>query len=247
MAANPGITTLWEDERQRRRNKKEDSQLPHYLSLSKTNVPPTESHVLFRNALKNRLLLLSQDVDKIDINLSVYPAECSEHNFISNCSMIDFHSPINSQSDTSQDLDLDQTLMNETLNITIDENVQNLVDVLNDLENDADDVEDDSILSQISKNEVDEIEEDHDMTITVEACEDLLNKTLQFSKENGGSQVVKIGTPEECTQTKKKILPDIPQLDGNPDSDDDNSVSKISNIERESKSMFFKFKMEKSR
>ncbi|XP_045467770.1 DNA polymerase zeta catalytic subunit isoform X2 [Harmonia axyridis] len=212
LAANPGIAALWEDEKQRRRNKNETSQLPHYLSLSKTDILPTESHELFKRALQERLAILSQDLDKNDFNLSVYPAECPGNKSLMDCSNVDYNSPLNTQSDLSYDSEFDQTFMNDTLNLTLDQDVLDLLDVLKDLEQNVD-VEEDSILSQIPKNEPEDIEEDNDMSISIDGC-DILNETFQFPQISEDSENVEDKNPEKCSDNKEK-LPSIPQLDGN--------------------------------
>ncbi|KAK9875165.1 hypothetical protein WA026_005957 [Henosepilachna vigintioctopunctata] len=208
LAANPGIAALWEDEQQRRRNKNEDSQLPHYLSLDKTNVPPTESHVILKRALQDRLMVVSEEREKNEVNLSVYPAECPRNKRLLNCSYIDFHSPQTSQSSFFEDSQLDNTMLDETLNITLDEDVQNLIDVLKDLEKNVS-VEDDSLLSQISKDDGEE--DDHDMTISIEKDSNLMDETIKIS------QICNEKSDDESATDNFFDLGSIkiPQLDGN--------------------------------
>ncbi|XP_044756178.1 DNA polymerase zeta catalytic subunit isoform X2 [Coccinella septempunctata] len=244
LAANPGIAALWEDERQRRRNKNEDSQLPHYLSLSNTNVDPTESHELFKRALQERLAILSQDPDKNDFNLSIYPAECPNDKPLLNCSNVDFHSPLNTQSDVSFDAELDQTISNDTLNITVDQDVQNLLDVLKDLEKNVV-VEEDSILSQVSKNENEDVDEDHDMTITIGSSEDLLNESIKLSQIHHDDETVQEKEISEESEQSTREFPTIPQLDGNcSDGETQISVDPISHV-RESNDLVFKLELGK--
>ncbi|KAL3277042.1 hypothetical protein HHI36_012403 [Cryptolaemus montrouzieri] len=213
LAANPGIAALWEDEKQRRRNKNEDSQLPHYLSLDKTNIPPTESHELFKRALQERLAVLTEERDKNDLNISVYPAECPKNKRILNCSFVDYHSLQNSQLNFSADSELDQTFT-DTLNLTLDEDVLDLIEVLKDLEKNVV-IEEDSLLSQVSKDEADP-DEEPDMSISLDATSSLLDETMKMSlictsdnkKENGESKLVK-------ERDKIEYSIKIPQLDGN--------------------------------
>lgn len=69
IAANPGIAALWADEMQRRRNKGESSQIEHLLELSRT-AEPTKSHYLFKQALADRLVMLSDGPSMDTLNLS---------------------------------------------------------------------------------------------------------------------------------------------------------------------------------
>lgn len=61
ITANPGIECLWEDERQRKQNKGDNSELKHLLELTRTDVEPTKSHLFFKQALKERLATFSTE------------------------------------------------------------------------------------------------------------------------------------------------------------------------------------------
>lgn len=77
IGANPGISALWADEQQRRRNKGLDSQINHLLELERTNLPPTNSHLVYKQALLDRLAVFSNEKNVIDkLNSSGYK-ECS--------------------------------------------------------------------------------------------------------------------------------------------------------------------------
>lgn len=69
LAVNPGIAALWEDEKQRRRNKNEESQLGNFLELKNMSVAATKTHLIFQQALKERLAVLSTDKDIPKVNL----------------------------------------------------------------------------------------------------------------------------------------------------------------------------------
>lgn len=71
IAANPGIECLWEDERHRRFKKGDHSEIKHLLELSRTNVEPTKSHLVFKQALRERLIMFSTEKNIIrDLNAS---------------------------------------------------------------------------------------------------------------------------------------------------------------------------------
>lgn len=61
ITANPGIECLWEDERQRRKNKGEATVVEHLLELTRWNVEPTKSHTIFKQILRERVNLFCQD------------------------------------------------------------------------------------------------------------------------------------------------------------------------------------------
>lgn len=69
LAVNPGIAALWEDEKQRRRNKNEESQLGNFLELKNMSNSATKTHLIFQQALKERLAVLSTDKDIPKVNL----------------------------------------------------------------------------------------------------------------------------------------------------------------------------------
>lgn len=154
MGINPGIAALWEDEKQRLRNQDEDSEIGQCLTLENSQVEPTKSHYFFKQALSEKLILLKDySSEIIDPNLSVYPVETPDDSDLKNASFIDFQSP---QSSGSMDDSFD-------LNATLVGNDKLLFDILRDLAADKDaaknNADDDSILSQIPKDD-DEIDED---------------------------------------------------------------------------------------
>lgn len=55
IAVNPGLTAIWADEMQRRRNKGETSQIGSFLELKRNNLPPTKSHLLFKQMLMEKV------------------------------------------------------------------------------------------------------------------------------------------------------------------------------------------------
>lgn len=66
---NPGIAALWADEKQRRRNKGETSQIDHLLELIRIT-EPTKSHTLFKQALSDRLAAFSNEANTDGSNIS---------------------------------------------------------------------------------------------------------------------------------------------------------------------------------
>lgn len=155
---NPGIEALWADERQRRRNKNEESQIGPCLTLKNTRKEPTKSHIVFREALVEKLALLTQDSNDTQsgLDLSVYPAETPPDHTMLNASLIDFCSPL--------DESLNQTI-GEGLNETLDNEAKILFELMQNYNNqnveDKEGTEEDSILSQI----VQEDEEDIDLSV----------------------------------------------------------------------------------
>lgn len=152
IAANPGIECLWEDERQRRQNKGDTSELQHLLELTRVDVPPTKSHVIFKQALKERLSMFTSEkniVDKINSSgedcflkwivkfgitvciILVYPAETPENVRLQPAS--DNDSDITSSLELSLDdtvCDLDVTMTNE---MSMREEDEELFNILNKL------------------------------------------------------------------------------------------------------------------
>lgn len=72
LAVNPGIAALWEDERQRKRDKGLTSQLGDFLELKRVNVPPTKTHLMFHQALKERLASTSVDKDVVKVRFGIF-------------------------------------------------------------------------------------------------------------------------------------------------------------------------------
>ncbi|XP_072391181.1 DNA polymerase zeta catalytic subunit isoform X2 [Diabrotica undecimpunctata] len=138
IAANPGISTIWEDEKQRRRNNGMSSQIDHLLELQHVNLPPTKSHLIYKQALGDRLAVFSSEKNVVDkLNASVYPAETQSSSNIKSASMVESQTP-SSLEDTSisSSSGLDDTLVPKDttmLNVSLDEEAQQLYNVLNQL------------------------------------------------------------------------------------------------------------------
>lgn len=165
LGINPGIAALWEDEKQRRRDKNIDSQISQCLSQSERSCVVTASHVLLKQALKQKLKAASEDSSvKIDQNISVYPAETPEYEDVMNASCISHtQSFINSSSlnDTLKD-EMDTTL-NESSAADMD-----LLELLCDVA-EKEDVEEGSILSQAIKNPEESDGEEADLSLPLVA------------------------------------------------------------------------------
>ncbi|CAH1283427.1 unnamed protein product [Diabrotica balteata] len=138
IAANPGISAIWEDEKQRRRNNGMSSQIDHLLELQHVNLPPTKSHLIYKQALGDRLAVFSSEKNVVDkLNASVYPAETQSSSNIKSASMVESQTP-SSLEDTSisSSSGLDDTLVPKDttmLNVSLDEEAQQLYNVLNQL------------------------------------------------------------------------------------------------------------------
>ncbi|XP_060525444.1 DNA polymerase zeta catalytic subunit isoform X2 [Cylas formicarius] len=154
LVANPGIAALWDDEKQRRRNKSKESQLGQFIEVKNTDISPTKSHLVYKEALLKRLTLLSSDekVNRFEENMSVYPAETPDDVNIQNASTVDLHTP------SSLEISLDDSLMQPSQNVTLFQSYINVslneadlsfANVLKELENaNTECVEEGSILSQ---------------------------------------------------------------------------------------------------
>lgn len=148
LGSNPGIVSLWEDERQRRRNKNVSSQISQGSSQTRRECAATASHVMLKQALRQRLVALSKNPERSgdsDTNVSVYPAETPESEDVMNASYVDHHASQSSFNSSSMD---DATLKNET---TLNESWfegGNLIDLLCHVA-EKEEVEEGSILSQI--------------------------------------------------------------------------------------------------
>ncbi|CAG9858268.1 unnamed protein product [Phyllotreta striolata] len=188
IGANPGIASIWADEQQRRRNKAQDSQIPHLLELNRTNLPPTNSHLVYEQLLKERMVFCESENDvESTLNTSVYPAEAPYNSSILNASLIETQT-----SNSSFDESIQHSESNK-LNVTLDDNAQEFLHVLNDLEKQANESkEDDSILTQLMKNE----DEDN---------KELEDNELDFS--------MSFDTPS----TPTKICPEQTEIDENSD------------------------------
>lgn len=146
LGSNPGIVSLWEDEKQRRRNKNMNSQISQCLSQTKRDCAVTASHVLLKQALKERLATLSENLQsgEVDKNASVYPAETPDScEDIMNASYIDQHTSQRSDVTLVNDQTLNDSSMFEVEN-------ENLIDLLCHMAG-KEEVEEGSALSQIVK------------------------------------------------------------------------------------------------
>lgn len=89
LGSNPGIVALWEDEKQRRRNKNVDSQISQCLSQTKRDCSVTASHILLKQALQEKFGALSVEPETSSVmDLSVYPAETPDSDDILNASSL---------------------------------------------------------------------------------------------------------------------------------------------------------------
>ncbi|XP_050510996.1 DNA polymerase zeta catalytic subunit isoform X2 [Diabrotica virgifera virgifera] len=138
IAANPGIAAIWEDEKQRRRNNGMNSQIDHLLELQHVNLPPTKSHLIYKQALGDRLAVFSSEKNVVDkLNSSVYPAETQSSSKIKSASMVESQTPSSSEDTSiSSSSGLDDTLVPKDttmLNVSLDEEAQQLYNALNQL------------------------------------------------------------------------------------------------------------------
>lgn len=170
---NPGIAALWEDEKQRRRNKNESSQLSPCVTQNRQNITPTDSHNVFRRTLKEKLLI---KLEKHNPHLGelVYPAETQKLQNLLNASCVEHHTTKASNSSVSTSLDDTETDLNDQtiiMNNTFDEkyvadvDANELLKVLHDLGGNVNEDED-SILTQLSKN-CEESDEDNDVDLSL--------------------------------------------------------------------------------
>lgn len=144
LSSNPGIVALWEDEKQRRRNKNVDSQISQCLSQTSRFCSVTASHTQLKQALQEKISVSLQHTEEttvnVDKNLSVYPAETPDSE--------DF---LNASSLLSQSLDAtlkDDTTLNES---TFESGGVNLLEMLCEMaEKEA--AEEGSLLSQVVNN-----------------------------------------------------------------------------------------------
>ncbi|XP_048520386.1 DNA polymerase zeta catalytic subunit-like [Dendroctonus ponderosae] len=211
LAINPGIAAIWDDEKQRRRNKNQSSQLGDYLELKNTASAPSKTHLIFQQALKERLAAASTDIEvsKQNSDTSIYPAECPKVADIQNASSVDIHYP------SSLELSLDETLnlsssqdLDKTLtpsDVTLNTDVQ---DVLHLLEQLADEKvsgaeEDMSILSQVLAEE------------PVDEAADLLDLSMPFDALTTPIKKIALAdTHSNANDIKYFNTTPIPQIDG---------------------------------
>ena len=201
LGINPGIAALWEDEKQRLRDKGEDSEIGTCLTLVTSQTEPTKSHLLFKQALSEKLCLYEDAKDKIDDSISVYPAETPHNKTLKNASCIEVHSPLSSGS------------LNESadLNATLDDDAKDLFEILQDLgRKNLEEEETDCILSQVQK-EDDEEENDFDLSMS-------MAETTPFKSIVESLQGNEFDDSLDVTS--------VPQLDGQNDGSDDENEGK---------------------
>ncbi|XP_018577848.1 DNA polymerase zeta catalytic subunit isoform X2 [Anoplophora glabripennis] len=207
IGVNPGIAALWADEMQRRRNKGETSQIEHLLELKNTNLEPTKSHIVFKQALLERLAIISTDknVTNQNLSMSVYPVETPENLDIKNASMIDSQTPSDLELSLNETLispDVNDTSISGELDVTMDEEAQALLNILQNLEAKAkEDMEEDSILSQVVKESYEDKE--FDLSMPLESV--TTPRKIILEKEDSDDDL--------CNTTL------IPQLDGECDNE----------------------------
>ncbi|KAF5276245.1 hypothetical protein FQR65_LT04050 [Abscondita terminalis] len=148
ITKNPGIAALWEDERQRRRNKDETSQISPCMSQSRIDIPPTGTDTFFKNALKDKLIAGANN-ERVDgdtiCHVSTNESSLSSSRN-SDCSFLD-------------DSYLDCSNFNDT-------QANDLLKILQELAADVNKVEEDSILSQTIIPQ-DESEDDNEGDMTM--------------------------------------------------------------------------------
>ncbi|XP_050308972.1 DNA polymerase zeta catalytic subunit isoform X6 [Anthonomus grandis grandis] len=184
VGVNPGIAALWDDEKLRRRNKGENSQLGNFLELQDIDTDSTKTHLIFQQSLRERLAVLvtNEDIQKQSLDVSIYPAEIPRHtksNF-QNASQIDIHST------SSLELSLDETFSvtcsqglydtitpNESqFDVSLDEEAQEFLNMLQHMANDKgaqNGVEEDEecILSQVEAEDVNDDSNEHFLDLSM--------------------------------------------------------------------------------
>ncbi|KAJ3664973.1 hypothetical protein Zmor_000501 [Zophobas morio] len=210
LGINPGIAALWEDEKQRLRDKGEDSEIGTCLTLVTSQTEPTKSHLLFKQALSEKLCLYEDAKDKIDDSISVYPAETPHNKTLKNASFIEVHSPLSSGS------------LNESadLNATLDDDAKDLFEILQDLgRKNLEEEETDCILSQVQK-EDDEEENDFDLSMS-------MAETTPFKSIVESLQGNEFDDSLDVTS--------VPQLDGQNDGSDEENEGKGRSMQKKCK------------
>ncbi|XP_066138536.1 DNA polymerase zeta catalytic subunit isoform X2 [Euwallacea fornicatus] len=225
LAVNPGITTLWEDEKQRRRNKNQTSQLGCFLELKNINVAPTKTHLVYQQALKERLAILSTDnviENESNPNVSIYPAETPSDLNIQSASLLDVHGS------SSLELSLDETIISNNQNldttltpndVSLDQDAQSFLRILEQLagEKIVEVEEEGCVLSQLPPLEHNEeiAEDDLDLSMPLESLTTPVKPYMNLDQYSHNSD-----ENEDCFNTTL-----IPQIDGqyySSDSDDEN-------------------------
>lgn len=198
LSSNPGIVALWEDEKQRRRNKNVDSQISQCLSQTSRFCSVTASHTLQKQALQEKICASLQETTlSVDKNLSVYPAETPDSEDILNASSL-----------LSQSLDV--TLKNDTTfnESTFESDGVDLLEMLCEMaEKEA--AEEGSLLSQVVNNSAESEGEDEteaDLSLPLSPI-----RISQLDGNSGGKMRKKRGLDMPVLQdvdcTKESFLP----------------------------------------
>lgn len=180
LGTNPGIAALWEDEKQRRRDKQQDSQVSFCLSQERNSNPePTTTHEFFAQRLVDKLSTCdknSGDTSCSELDNSVYPAETPDD--------LDYLiTPANITTSAANSSMFDDTLIPDSQNVPVfSQTDKNLLEILKELKENVH-IEDDSVLSQQNPsepnvdgclgNEADEDDDEEDVMLSLP-----LNKAL---------------------------------------------------------------------
>jgi DNA polymerase zeta len=217
LGVNPGIAALWEDERQRLRDKNEDSQIGPCLTLDNSQVEPTKTHKIFKRALSEKLCLSENVAESVDQSISVYPAETPRDRSLKNASFIEVHSSHSTSADESVDL-----------NATFDDDAKDLFEILQDLGRKNVEVEEvDSILSQTQKEEEEEDGEE----------ENFLDLSISMADTTPFKKFIDSLKDDEEINTSSDLLDTtlVPQLDGQNDGSSDEESGKSKRVTQKSK------------
>lgn len=191
---NPGIKALWDDEKQRRQNNGESSQMEQFLTQNRNNLPQTSTHIAYKKMLDEKLRLKPKlSVISPELELSVYPAETPPDLNLLNASTID----VTSSQNTDDSSILDVTITNES---ALDEDGQELFDLLQNLK--EDNIEKDSILSQTHKKEEEEEDSDIDLSLPLD------------SNMRTPRKIDDVAVTEYLNDSYFETLGKLPQLDG---------------------------------
>lgn len=255
-AANPGIESIWEDERLRRSSMDPESVPPLETTVTQERViPATESDIFYRTVLKDRLAEnssksimdstmphetfreCSEVKKKFDLknflDASVYAAEFSQNSFItksSESSEMKSSFPSQNESVASQTIDdLESQFLNYSYSEPTDSEIKEKEEMFDMLEEYPDnDLEDDSLLAPLTQRA-------QDATSFVE-----LSSKLKESFSVDDSDKVSIESDDEMFNDLNVTVADMemfsqyveddktfPQFDGVDDEIDDLSPSEI--------------------
>ncbi|XP_025828919.1 DNA polymerase zeta catalytic subunit isoform X1 [Agrilus planipennis] len=217
LASNPGIMSLWNDEKQRRRNKQQSSQMSNCLTQNRKNVKQTESHFNYLKILVQKIKSFSADIDSnssSESNNSVYPAEKPKNKDLLNASTTLCHI---SASLTLSCTNTVQNKLEETCNdaenpndsIFLDPDAQKFLQVLKNLNKDEESDEEDSVLSQ----KIQSIEEDveFDLSLSLQnVLDDFQLSSWEIDRKDDGNENIESipqldGAGEVSNNKKKKI------------------------------------------